>query len=135
MTQQRGQMNNSNNQRGYTSAPTTNSGPSYGISNQVHPGTIRSNDPNNTPDSQKHRIIAVNKVNNVIAKVKLDDGRILDKQDAVQLALDNQIWGVAVGTTRGEPREHYLRSVPLAGRENFLNNLPTFFVDENNQTQ
>ena len=118
---------------GYTSAPSTNSGPSNGITNRVDPGSPRQNDPNNTPDDQKARIVAVNKVNNVIAKVKLDNGQILDKQDAVQMALDNKIWGVAVGTTRGEPREHYLRSVPLAGRENFLNNLPTFQMNDNNQ--
>lgn len=122
-------MTSRNNSDYYTSAPTTNSGPTNGITNRVDPGNPASNDPTNRRDEDKAKIVAVNKVNNVIAKVKLDNGQILDKQDAVQMALDNKIWGVAVGTTRGEPREHYLRSVPLAGRENFLNNLPTFFVE------
>ena len=126
-------MNRNNNS--FTSAPTTNTGPSQGITNRVDPGNPASNDPTNRRDEDKARIVAVNKVNNVIAKVKLDNGQILDKQDAVQMALDNKIWGVAVGTTRGEPREHYLRSVPLAGRENFLNNLPTFFVDGQYENQ
>lgn len=133
-TQNQGRMQtrqNSNyknqDEHAFTSAPTTNTGPSGGITNRVDPGSPADNDPTN--NQQKHKIVAVNKINNVIAKVKLDNGQILDKQEAVQMALDNKIWGVAVGTTRGEPREHYLRSVPLAGRENFLNNLPTFQME------
>lgn len=126
MNNQNQQNHQRQNNQGFTSAPTTNSGPSAGITNRVDPGSPSENDRTN---QHQHKIVAVNKINNVIAKVKLDNGEILDKQDAVKMALDNQIWGVAVGTTRGEPREHYLRSVPLAGRENFLNNLPTFRME------
>lgn len=74
----------------------------------------------------KVEVVAVRKENGVITDLKLSDGRILSKEEAIQVAKTEGIVGVNVGVTRGEERIEILRVNPINDVEKALYNLPTF---------
>ncbi len=78
-------------------------------------------------DGQKVSIIAVHKNEaGIITDFKLSDGRILDKDEAVEVAEKEGIQGVNVGRTRGHDHTKMLRANPTNDVSKALNNLPDF---------
>lgn len=72
-------------------------------------------------------IIAVKKNEaNIITDVKLSDGRILTKEEAVNVAKTEGIRDVNVGVTRGDNPQEILRANPTNDVSKALYNLPTF---------
>lgn len=57
---------------------------------------------------------------------KLADGRILSREEGVQLAREGGIQGVGVATNKGT---EYLKSLPDGSEENNLGNLPSVSKD------
>ena len=62
----------------------------------------------------------------IITDFKLSDGRILDKESAVNVAKTEGIEGVNVGRTRGKEHLEILRANPTNDESKALNNLPLF---------
>ncbi|WP_242985377.1 DUF3892 domain-containing protein [Vallitalea okinawensis] len=59
-----------------------------------------------------------------IQEVMFDDGKVLDKTSAIQLAENGLIDGVEVRPSKSGSR--YLRSIPDETTDNNLDNLPQF---------
>lgn len=59
-----------------------------------------------------------------IQEVMFDDGNVMDKDAAIQLADQGSIEGVEVRPSKSGSR--YLRSIPDGTTENNLDNLPQF---------
>ena len=76
--------------------------------------------PQPKPDAKQ--IVGLVKEEGQITGYQLSDGRIVDKQQGVQLAKDGGIQGVGVATRKGN---EYLRSLPDGSDDNNLSNLPT----------
>lgn len=62
----------------------------------------------------------------IITDFKLSDGRILSKQEAINVAKTEGIQGVNVERTRGEEHAEILRANPTNDVSKALSNLPTF---------
>ena len=76
--------------------------------------------PQPAPNAQ--RITAVEKKSGRVHGYQLEDGRLLNKEEAVQLARQGGIWGVGIATRNGN---EYLRSLPDEEEQNNLSSLPT----------
>ncbi len=75
-----------------------------------------------TPRSDALPITALVKQGGRVMGYQLSDGRMLSKQDAVQLARQGGILGVGVSTRNGN---EYLKSLPDGNEENNLSSLPS----------
>lgn len=76
---------------------------------------------------QEPEIIAVKKdEHGILTDFKLNDGRVLSKEQAVELAKEVGIKGVNVGRTRGDNPQEILRANPTDKPEKALRNLPEF---------
>jgi hypothetical protein len=74
------------------------------------------------PNADAKQITALVKEGGRIAGYQLSDGRILDKEEGIQLARQGGIRGVGVATRNGA---EYLKSLPDESEENNLGNLPS----------
>lgn len=78
-------------------------------------------------DDKELEIVATKKdEDGVITDFKLSDGRVLSKEQAVQLHKEKGIHGVHMTRTRGKDSQEILVSNPSEGKEHFLSNLPSF---------
>ena len=84
---------------------------------------------NPQPNADALSIVAVSKRGGEITGYKLSDGRLVTKQDGIEMAKSGQIRGVGVAENRGE---EYLRSLPDDMEANNLGNLPV--IDDTRQT-
>lgn len=79
------------------------------------------------PIEERASIVAVKKDDHgIITDFKLNDGRVLSKEQAVEVAKTEGIRGVNVGVTRGKDKTEMLRANPTNDVEKALHNLPTF---------
>ena len=75
-----------------------------------------------TPNSNAQQIVALVKEEGRVTGYKLSDGRIVSREEGVQLAKDVGIQGVGIATNRGT---EYLKSLPDETENNNLGNLPS----------
>ncbi|MBR0600486.1 DUF3892 domain-containing protein [Sinanaerobacter chloroacetimidivorans] len=75
-----------------------------------------------TPKADAKEIVALVKEEGRVTGYQLEDGQILDKDEAVQLAKQDGIRGVGVATRKGN---EYLKSLPDENDDNNLGNLPS----------
>jgi hypothetical protein len=74
------------------------------------------------PNENAKRIVCLVREEGKVAGYVLEDGRILNKDEAVELAKQNGIRGVGVASRKGN---EYLKSLPDEKDENNLGNLPS----------
>ena len=74
------------------------------------------------PNANAQDIVGLVKERGVISGYQLSDGRIVSKQDGVNMAKQGQIKGVGVASRNGS---QYLKSIPDGTENNNLGNLPT----------
>lgn len=74
------------------------------------------------PDTNAKEIVGLVKEKGRISGYQLSDGKILSKQEGVNLAKQGQIKGVGVASRNGT---QYLKSIPDGTENNNLGNLPT----------
>lgn len=74
------------------------------------------------PNADAKQITALVKESGRITGYQLSDGRVLNKQEGVQLAKQGGIRGVGVATRNGN---EYLKSLPDEEEGNNLSNLPS----------
>lgn len=74
------------------------------------------------PNADARQITAVVKEGGRIAGYQLSDGRVLNKQEGVQLARQGGIRGVGIATRKGA---EYLKSLPDGSERNNLGSLPS----------
>lgn len=74
------------------------------------------------PDADAKKIVSLIKEEGKVTGYVLEDGRILNKEKAVELAKQNGIRGVGVASRKGN---EYLKSLPDEKDENNLGNLPS----------
>ncbi len=74
------------------------------------------------PDTNAKEIVGLVKEKGRISGYQLSDGKILSKQEGVNLAKQGQIKGVGVASRHGT---QYLKSIPDGTENNNLGNLPT----------
>lgn len=77
-------------------------------------------------DVDAEAIVAVTKRGGEITGYQLSGGRIVSKQEGIQMAKEGRIAGVGVAENRGE---EYLRSLPDSTEGNNLGNLPVIEQD------
>jgi len=75
-----------------------------------------------TPNEDAKKITALVKESGRVTGYQLSDGRILDKEEGVQLAKEGGIQGVGVSSRNGN---EYLKSLPDDSENNNLSNLPS----------
>lgn len=75
-----------------------------------------------TPNSNAQQIVALVKEEGRVTGYKLSDGRIVSREEGVQLAKEGGIQGVGIATNRGT---EYLKSLPDGTEDNNLGNLPS----------
>ncbi len=75
-----------------------------------------------TPKSNAQQIVALVKEEGRVTGYKLSDGRIISREEGVQLAKEGGIQGVGIATNRGT---EYLKSLPDGTENNNLGNLPS----------
>ena len=75
-----------------------------------------------TPNSNAQQIVALVKEEGRVTGYKLSDGRIVSREEGVQLAKDGGIQGVGIATNRVT---EYLKSLPDETENNNLGNLPS----------
>lgn len=75
-----------------------------------------------TPNADAKEIIGLVKESGRVTGYKLSDGRILGKDEGVELAKQGGIQGVGVAVRNGN---EYLKSLPDGNDENNLSNLPS----------
>ena len=80
-----------------------------------------------TPNSNAQQIVALVKEEGRVAGYKLSDGRIVSREEGVQLAKDGGIQGVGIATNRGT---EYLKSLPDETENNNLGNLPSITTNQ-----
>ena len=78
------------------------------------------------PKADAQQIVALVKEEGRVAGYKLADGRILTREEGVQLAKEGGIQGVGVATNKGT---EYLKSLPDSSEENNLGSLPSVTKD------
>jgi hypothetical protein len=74
------------------------------------------------PNADAKPITAVVKADGRITGYQLSDGRVLNKEEGIQLAKQGGILGVGVATRNGT---EYLKSLPDENEGNNLGNLPS----------
>lgn len=74
------------------------------------------------PNADAKEIVALVKDGGLVTGYKLSDGRILNKDEAVQLAREGGILGVGIANRNGS---EYLKSLPDGSEENNLGHLPS----------
>jgi Triosephosphate isomerase len=74
------------------------------------------------PNENAKKIVALVKDEGKVTGYELEDGRILNKEEAVELAKQDGIRGVGVASRKGN---EYLKSLPDENDENNLGNLPS----------
>jgi len=74
------------------------------------------------PNSDAQEIVALLKESGKVVGYKLSDGRILHKEEAVNLAKTGGIRDVGIAARNGE---EYLKSIPDGTEDNNLSHLPT----------
>ncbi len=74
------------------------------------------------PNADAKQIVALVKESGRVTGYQLSDGRILGKEEGVQLAKQGGIQGVGVATRNGN---EYLKSLPDGSEDNNLSNLPS----------
>ena len=79
-----------------------------------------------TPQADAQQIVALVKEEGRVTGYKLSDGRILSREEGVQLAREGGIQGVGVATNKGT---EYLKSLPDGSEENNLGSLPSVSKD------
>ena len=72
------------------------------------------------PDAQQ--IVALVKESGRVTGYQLSDGKILDKEEGVELAKQGGIQGVGIASRNGN---EYLKSLPDGSESNNLSNLPS----------
>lgn len=75
------------------------------------------------PNADAKQIVALVRDNGHVSGYQLSDGRVLSKEDGVQLAKQGGIQGVGIATRKGN---EYLKSLPDESEGNNLGNLPSF---------
>lgn len=75
-----------------------------------------------TPKADAKQIVALVKEDGRVSGYKLSDGRILSREEGVQLAREGGILGVGIAINKGT---EYLKSLPDGTEENNLGNLPS----------
>ena len=76
-------------------------------------------------NGKSHNIIEVDKdTKGEIIAYKLDNGEVIEKSKAVEMAKKGYINGVQVSVSK--KGEEYLRSLPDGSKSNNLNNMPEF---------
>lgn len=74
------------------------------------------------PNENAKQIVSLIKDEGKVTGYELEDGRILNKEEAVELAKQDGIQGVGVASRKGN---EYLKSLPDEKDENNLSNLPS----------
>lgn len=74
------------------------------------------------PNADAKQIVALVKDKGKVSGYKLSDGRIVTKEEGIELARRGDIEGVGVATRKGS---EYLKSLPDSTEGNNLGNLPT----------
>lgn len=74
------------------------------------------------PNADAQQIVALVKEDGLVTGYQLSDGRVLSKDEGVQLAKQGGIQGVGVAVRNGT---EYLKSLPDENEGNNLNNLPS----------
>ncbi len=74
------------------------------------------------PNINAQKIVALVKDQGRITGYQMEDGSVLDKEQAVALAKQDMIRGVGVASRKGN---EYLKSLPDESDENNLGNLPS----------
>jgi hypothetical protein len=74
------------------------------------------------PKADAKQIVALVKESGRVTGYKLSDGRVLNKEDGVELAKQGGIQGVGVSTRNGS---EYLKSLPDGSESNNLSSLPS----------
>lgn len=74
------------------------------------------------PNADAKQIVGLVKESGRVTGYQLSDGRVLDKDAAVQLARSGGIQGVGIATRKGN---EYLKSLPDGSENNNLGSLPT----------
>ena len=75
-----------------------------------------------TPNANAQRITALKKDGGRVTGYQLDDGRVLEKDEAVALARQGGIAGVGIAHRNGS---EYLKSLPDGAENNDLDSLPS----------
>lgn len=75
-----------------------------------------------TPNKDAKQVVALVKNSGKVAGYKLSDGRIITRDEGVELARQGDISGVGIATNRGT---EYLKSLPDGKEDNNLGNLPS----------
>ena len=79
------------------------------------------------PNENAKQIVSLIKDEGKVTGYELEDGRILNKEEAVELTKQNGIRGVGVASRKGN---EYLKSLPDEKDENNLSNLPSHTQSE-----
>ena len=74
------------------------------------------------PNADAKQIVALVKDDGLVTGYQLSDGRVLSKEEGVELAKQGGIQGVGVAVRNGT---EYLKSLPDESESNNLDNLPT----------
>jgi len=74
------------------------------------------------PSADAKQVVALVKQSGRVSGYQLSDGRILSKQEGVQLARQGGIQGVGISSRKGN---EYLKSLPDQQEDNNLGNLPS----------
>ena len=74
------------------------------------------------PNADAKQIVALVKESSRVTGYQLSDGRILGKEESIQLAKQGGIQGVGIATRNGN---EYLKSLPDGNDDNNLSNLPS----------
>ncbi|WP_312640750.1 DUF3892 domain-containing protein [Hydrogenoanaerobacterium sp.] len=74
------------------------------------------------PNEDAKKITALVKTGGRVTGYQLSDGRVMDKDEAVQLARQGGIQGVGISARNGN---EYLKSLPDGSENNNLGNLPS----------
>ncbi|MDF2803398.1 MAG: hypothetical protein K0S61_3301 [Anaerocolumna sp.] len=73
------------------------------------------------PNQDAKEIVALVKTSGKVTGYQLSDGRVLDKEDGINLARQGGILGVGIASRKGS---EYLKSLPDGTENNNLGNLP-----------
>ncbi len=75
-----------------------------------------------SPKSTASKITAVQKSGSTVTGYQLDNGRIVSKEEAINMCRSGNLSGVGISTNQGT---EYLKSLPDSDQSNNLDSLPT----------
>lgn len=75
-----------------------------------------------TPNADARQIVALVKDGGKVSGYKLSDGRVVTRDEGVELARQGEIRGVGVAVNQGT---EYLKSLPDGSEDNNLSSLPS----------